>query len=502
MTPTKTEFTELAQNANVIPVYAELLADMETPVSTFAKLDGLAECFLLESAENVDNWGRYSFIGCNPSAVFTLNGKKSVLKFSDSEEIKSESELGIGPLAPLREYIAGRRPADVKGLPRFFGGAVGYFGYECVGLFEKLPEPKGEKIWDDARFALYDDIIVFDNLRHTAKIVACAHTEKFATPEAAYDDAVARVERLSKIFKSARPVKPAREASAKRIRLSSNMPREDFIEMVEKAKDYIKYGEAIQIVPSQKFSAVSDIDPLSAYRALRLINPSPYMFCLKMPDGCLVGSSPETLLRFGDGKAEVRPIAGTRRRGSDENEDMRLADELLSNQKERAEHLMLVDLGRNDLSRFCRSGSVQVGDFMKIERYSHVMHLVSDISGIPREGADAFDALAAAFPAGTLSGAPKIRAMEIINELEPERRGPYGGAVGYLGYGGNMDLAITIRTLQMRGGKVSVQAGAGIVFDSDPESEYEETRMKSRAVSRALEMADGIDTLDVTEAGR
>ena len=221
-----------------------------------------------------------------------------------------------------------------------------------------------------------------------------------------------------------------------------------------------------------------------------------------MPDGCLVGSSPETLLRFGDGKAEVRPIAGTRRRGSDENEDMRLADELLSNQKERAEHLMLVDLGRNDLSRFCRSGSVQVGDFMKIERYSHVMHLVSDISGIPREGADAFDALAAAFPAGTLSGAPKIRAMEIINELEPERRGPYGGAVGYLGYGGNMDLAITIRTLQMRGGKVSVQAGAGIVFDSDPESEYEETRMKSRAVSRALEMADGIDTLDITEAGR
>ena len=208
------------------------------------------------------------------------------------------------------------------------------------------------------------------------------------------------------------------------------------------------------------------------------------------------------MLRFGDGKAEVRPIAGTRRRGSDENEDMRLADELLSNQKERAEHLMLVDLGRNDLSRFCRSGSVQVGDFMKIERYSHVMHLVSDIAGIPREGADAFDALAAAFPAGTLSGAPKIRAMEIINELEPERRGPYGGAVGYLGYGGNMDLAITIRTLQMRGGKVSVQAGAGIVFDSDPESEYEETRMKSRAVSRALEMADGIDNLDITEAGR
>ena len=495
MTPSKSEFMGLARGANVVPVYAELLADTETPVSAFAKFGGSGECFLLESAENVDNWGRYSFIGCNPTAVFTLNGRSSVLRFSDSSEIRSVSEDGLGPLAPLRDYIAGRRCAGVPGLPRFFGGAVGYFGYECVGLFERLPEPKGEREWDDARF------VVFDNLRHTAKLVACAHIDRFASPEAAYEDAVSRVERLSQTFKSPRVPVPESGGAAK-IRLSPNMPRDAFEEMVEKAKDYIRSGEAIQVVPSQKFSAEALVEPLAAYRALRLINPSPYMFCLKTPDGSLVGSSPETLLRFGEGRAEVRPIAGTRRRGRDENEDMRLADDLLSNEKERAEHLMLVDLGRNDLSRFCRAGSVQVGDFMKIERYSHVMHLVSDVSGIVADGADAFDALAAAFPAGTLSGAPKIRAMEIINELEPERRGPYGGAAGYIGFGGNMDLAITIRTLQIRGGRVSVQAGAGIVYDSDPEAEYEETRMKSRAAARALELASQIGSLHISDRER
>lgn len=492
----------MSQNANVIPVYAELLADMETPVSVFAKLDGFDECFLLESAENIDNWGRFSFIGCNPEAVFTLKGKFSTLKFADATEIKSVSEKGLEPLAPLREYLESRKPARLASLPRFFGGAVGYFGYECVGLFENLPEPKGNAVWDDARFAVYNDIIIFDNLRHTAKIVACAHVDKFPSPELAYDDAAKRVERLSAIFRAPRVEKSAPKNLRESIRLKSNMSRDEFVEMVEKAKDYIKYGEAIQIVPSQKFSTTAAVEPLSAYRALRVINPSPYMFYLKTPEGSLVGSSPETLLRFSDGKAEVRPIAGTRRRGADENEDMKLADELLSNEKERAEHLMLVDLGRNDLSRFCRAGSVQVGDFMKIERYSHVMHLVSDVCGIVNDGVDAFDALAAVFPAGTLSGAPKIRAMEIINELEPERRGPYGGAVGYIGFGGNMDLAITIRTLQIRDGIMSVQAGAGIVFDSDPESEFEETRMKSRAVARAIEAATDIDSLDIANLGR
>lgn len=501
MTPNKEQFIKYAATANVVPVYTELLADMETPVSTYSKLEGFDECFLLESAENVDNWGRYSFIGCNAKAVFALNGKKGVLKFADGGTVESSSEDGLGPLAPLREYLAGRKLAGLKSLPRFVGGAVGYFGYECVRLFERLPEPKGERKWDDAHFALYDDIIIFDNLRHTAKIVSCAHIDEHESPAAAYEAAVSRVGKLVKIFKSPRKPEPEHK-SVGEIKMKSNMSQDRFIEMVEKAKDYIRHGEIIQVVPSQKFSTDQEIDPISAYRALRLINPSPYLFCLKMGSRYLVGSSPETLLRFGGGKAELRPIAGTRRRGADENEDMRLADELLSDEKERAEHLMLVDLGRNDLSRFCESGSVQVTDFMSVERYSHVMHLVSDISGEAKRGVDAFDALAAAFPAGTLSGAPKIRAMEIINELEPERRGPYGGAAGYLGYGGNMDLAITIRTLQIGDGVTSVQAGAGIVADSNPQSEFEETKMKARAVAKAIEAADSLDTLDVNNMGK
>ena len=503
MTPDKKQFIEYAKYANVVPVYAELLADMQTPVSVFAKLENAeGDCFLLESAENVDNWGRYSFIGCNPKAVFTLNGFDGRLSFSDGRnDIAASGRDGLAALSPLRNYIASRKIARTNSMPRFFGGAVGYFGYECVRLFERLPEPKGEKLWDDARLAIYDDIIIFDNLRHTAKIVACAHVDEFADPAAAYENAVGRVEKLVGIFRSPLPQLSEKVVPGE-IRLKSNMDREEFCDMVEKAKNYIKEGEIIQVVPSQKFSAKLDISPISAYRALRLINPSPYMFCLKCSDKYLVGSSPETLLRFCDGVAQVRPIAGTRRRGKDDSEDMRLADELLSNEKERAEHLMLVDLGRNDLSRFCEPGSVQAGDFMVVERYSHVMHLVSNVSGRVKKGVDAIDALAAAFPAGTLSGAPKIRAMEIINELEPERRGPYGGAVGYFGYGGNMDVAITIRTLQMCGGTISVQAGAGIVYDSDPEAEYEETRMKARAVAKAIQAAHNLETLDVNNIGR
>ncbi len=501
MKPTLEQFKNYASQSNVVPVYSELLADMETPVSVFSKVRQAQTCFLFESAETVDNWGRYSFIGQSPKAVFSLCGKKSKLTFADGRTVESRSEDGLSPLAPLREYLASRRFAEIEGLPRFAGGAVGYFGYECVGLFEKMPEPKGERKFDDAFFGIYDDLIIFDNLRHTAKIVACANIDEFGSPEAAYRDACARVEKGAELFRSARPAEtPPRDIG--RISFKPNLSRDEFCEIVEKCKEYIKCGEAIQIVPSQKFSTTAPIDPLAAYRALRLINPSPYMFCLKIGEKHIVGSSPETFLRFCDGRAHIRPIAGTRRRGSDENEDIRLASELLADEKERAEHLMLVDLGRNDLSRFCEAGSVQVGDFMAIERYSHVMHLVSDVSGEVSAGVDAFDALAAAFPAGTLSGAPKIRAMEIINELEPERRGCYGGAVGYVGYGGNMDMAITIRTLQICGGVTSVQAGAGVVFDSDAEREYEETLIKSRAVARAIEAAHNLGALDVSEFGR
>ena len=499
MTPKKEQFAKCAESANVIPVYAEILADMETPVSVFSKLEGVGECFLLESAENINNWGRYSFIGCSPRAVFVLNGKKSKLKFADGRFVESESEDGLEPLAPLRNFIKSRKIAEIEGLPRFFGGAVGYFGYECVGLFERLPEPKGERLWDDARLAVYDDIIIFDNLRHSAKIVACSHVDEYGNVDDAYADACARIERLLKVFKRPRAEKRALTSDISGVELKSEMGRDEFCSMVSRAKEYIAQGEIIQVVPSQKFSAKADIRDIDAYRVLRLINPSPYMFCLRFEGRSLVGSSPETLLRFSDGRAQLRPIAGTRRRGADENEDMKLADELLSNEKERAEHLMLVDLGRNDLSRFCEAGSVQVGDFMGIERYSHVMHMVSDVSGQVKSGVDAFDALAAVFPAGTLSGAPKIRAMEIISELEPCRRGPYGGAVGYIGYSGNMDLAITIRTLQMMSGVISVQAGAGIVYESSPEGEYQETIMKARALARAVGAAGKIESLDLSD---
>jgi len=496
MTPNKNQFLKYAQESNVIPVYAELLADMETPVSMFSKVCDSNEAFLLESAENLDNWGRYSFIGFNPKAIFTLNDKKSTLEFSNGKIIESTTTLGLEPLAPIRNYLANKKLANLKPLPRFVGGAVGYFGYECVGLFEKLPEPKGERIWDDARFAIYDDITIFDNVRNTVKLVSCAHIDEFESPEVAYDAAVMRVNEMIEIFKSPRK-QDINTKCSEEIKMKSNVPYDDFIEMVEKSKDYIKNGEIIQVVISQKFSTTQKIDALDAYRALRFINPSPYLFCIKSAEKYLVGSSPETLLRFENGKAQLRPIAGTRKRGLTENEDMKLANDLLSDEKERAEHLMLVDLGRNDLSRFCEAGSVQVRDFMSIERYSHVMHLVSDISGESKKNIDAFDALSSVFPAGTLSGAPKIRAMEIINELETERRGPYGGAAGYLSYGGNMDLAITIRTLQIVDGKTTVQAGAGIVADSNSASEYEETKMKSKALAKALEASGHLDMIDI-----
>lgn len=512
MTPDRTTFKKLAQTHNTVPVYVELVADTETPVSVLMRIADKPDAFLFESAESVDNWGRYSFLGFSPKAVFTLNDGVGVLEFADGRKITGNSDTRLGALAPLREYVNSRKVASLAGLPPFVGGAVGFFGYETVNLFERLPAPKGGKIWDDARLGVYDDIVIFDNLRHTAKIVSCAHVDEFDSPDAAYDAACARIADLRAVFKGPMPekyfgkIRLSRGANAGAGEFAggaadrlfkSNMSEDDFCAMVEKCKQYIYDGEIIQVVPSQRFSAEGDFDPVEVYRALRLINPSPYMFFEKIGDKFLVGSSPETLLRFASGEARVRPIAGTRRRGANAEEDAKLANELLSNEKECAEHLMLVDLGRNDLSRFCVAGSVQVSDFMKVERYSHVMHMVSDVSGQPRDGVDAFEALSSAFPAGTLSGAPKIRAMQIINELEPVRRGPYGGAVGYVGYGGSMDMAITIRTIQFADGAVHVQAGAGIVADSDPEAEFNETKIKARALENAVKASRALDGMDI-----
>lgn len=489
MKPTKSEFNKLAESANVVCVYTELLADMETPVSTFAKVVDKPDVFLLESAESVENWGRYSFIGFEPKAIFKLLDGVATLSFKNGKVETSKSN----PLELLRTYLNSRKIAKNDELPEFVGGAVGYLGYETVNLFERLPSPKTQALWDDAHLGVYDDIILFDNFRHTVKFLACAHIDEYSNADAAYDDACLRVKKLVEIYKA--PRKPLEKCpESLQIKMKSNMPKDDYLAMVEKAKEYIKSGEIIQVVLSQEFESDAKVDILSAYRALRYINPSPYMFCLKGGKNCLVGSSPETLVRFSGGKTYVSPIAGTSKRGKTPNEDMELADKLLSNPKERAEHLMLVDLGRNDISRFCEAGSVQVNEFMTIQRYSHVMHLVSHITGEVKKGTDAFDALKATFPAGTLSGAPKIRAMQIINELEVSRRGPYGGAAGYIAYSGAMDMAITIRTLQIRDGKLSVRAGGGIVYDSDSEMEYEETRAKSGAVAKAIESASKLES--------
>ena len=490
MKPTISEFKKYAETANLVPVYAELLADMDTPLSAFAKVRDRRDSFLLESAENVEKFGRYSFIGLEPSAVFSAKGGSGRLEFADGA--KTVSAPGEPPLKPLRDYLATVRPARLEGLPAFFGGAVGFLSYEAARLFERLPEPKTETAWEDARFGIYDDLMIFDNVRHTVKILTCVHTEAFASPDEAYEAGAARVRELVGMYRARLPEIPVHK-NAEPVRLRSNMQRDEFVAMVRKGKEYIRDGEVIQMVLSQKFVSDTEVDPLAAYRALRYINPSPYMFCFKCDGKYLVGSSPETLVRLEGSGVRVSPIAGTRPRGNTEMRDMELADELLSDEKERAEHLMLVDLGRNDISRFCEPGSVQVESFMEVQRYSHVMHLVSRIRGETKKGADAFDAIAATFPAGTLSGAPKVRAMELINRLEPEARGAYGGAVGYIGYGGDMDLAITIRTLQIENGRLCVQAGAGIVYDSDPETEYEETRSKAGAVARAIAAAANLE---------
>jgi anthranilate synthase component 1 len=430
-------------------------------------------------------WGRYSFIGVQPHSLFTVEGGRGFVE--DVDGAKTELTGPEPGLAALRGVMARTTPVLLPELPRFIGGAVGFLNYETVGEFERLPAPKAPPAGPTACFMLTDTMIVFDNVRHTMKIVAAARPASFPTPKAAYQDAVRRITAIEERLLT--PVDMRPRLTGAKPALASNLSPEQFQGMVRRARDYIVAGDIIQAVLSQRFSGELPADPITLYRALRLINPSPYTFYLKTGDRLLVGSSPEVMVRLTGDRAELRPIAGTRPRGATEQQDRALADELLSDEKERAEHVMLVDLGRNDLGRVAAAGSVQVKDFMTIERYSHVMHIVSTVQATLADGRDAFDLIRATFPAGTLSGAPKIRAMEIIHELEPQPRGAYGGAVGYIGYDGNMDLAITIRTLEIDGHRVAVQAGAGIVYDSDPEKEYQETCHKARGMVRALELA-------------
>ncbi len=471
---TETEYLELAERYDVIPVDRERLADLDTPVTVLQRFKDRANVFLLESMEGGEQWGRYSIIGIDPEPLLTV----------------AHTDGRTGAFAALRETYRGVRVAALPGLPRFFGGIVGFFAYEAAGEFECLPRPKATLDGEPptSRFVRADRLIVFDNLRHTVRLIVCSRPRQDgSTPAAAHAAACRQLDALEAMMRQ--PAAAAKFAEGPPPSFSSNLGQDEFIDRVRRAREYIVAGDVIQVVLSRRFVAHCAIEPFQLYRALRFLNPSPYTFFLKLGDQVLVGSSPEVMVRLSGSRVELRPIAGTRPRGVDEQQDRALADELLSDEKERAEHVMLVDLGRNDLGRVSQAGSVQVDEFMSIERYSHVMHIVSHVRGVLRPEFDALDVVAATFPAGTLSGAPKIRAMQIIHELEPVPRGVYGGAVGYIGYDGNMDLAITIRTLEVSDAGVAVQAGAGIVFDSDPLKEYRETAHKAYGMQQAVALA-------------
>ncbi|UCD70860.1 MAG: anthranilate synthase component I [Syntrophobacterales bacterium] len=485
-------FKELAKKGNLIPIYKEILADMETPVSALLKLRSKPHVFLLESVEGGEKWGRYTFLGSDSHVIFKVKGEDVLIQ--KDGEISSHKHRG-DPMRFLKDLLHIYRPVPLDGLPRFYGGAVGFLGYDMVRYFERLPAEAIEDLMtDDATFLITDTLMIFDNVRHTIKVVACVLTEGRGDLGAVYGEAVNKIDQMIEMLRA--PVEKGEfpgEAGYDATPQSNMMP-ENFNAMVRRAKEYIVSGDVIQVVLSQRFEMENSHDPVDLYRALRYINPSPYLFFLKFEDLTLIGSSPEVMVRIEDGVAELRPIAGTRRRGKNEQEDRSLSDELLQDPKERAEHVMLVDLGRNDLGRIARIGSVQVNQFMVVERYSHVMHLVSHIQAQLSSDKDAFDVLRATFPAGTLTGAPKIRAMEIIDELEPSRRGPYGGAVGYFSFTGNIDFCITIRTMVIKDGKIFVQAGAGIVADSDPEAEYQETLNKAMGMLQAVRMvASGLE---------
>ncbi len=482
-------FRKLASEGNLIPVFRELLADAETPVTMLLKLADRPRVFLLESVEGGEKWGRYSFLGTDPKIVVRI--RKDFVIIEENGEVRQISHNGE-PLGFLEKLLGRRRPVSIEGLPRFYGGAVGFFGYDTVRYFERLPERRQTgNDEDDAVFLVTDTMVIFDNVRHTIKIVSPAVIDENTDIQTAYADAVRKIDEMVEILHS--PVVPERRSSTPAVPTAAFLPeieKQEFLEMVGRAREYIMAGDIIQVVLSQRFHRKTTASPSALYRALRFVNPSPYLFFLKLDETHLIGSSPEVMVRLDDGIAELKPIAGTRRRGRTEQEDRMLADELLQDPKERAEHVMLVDLGRNDLGRIARTGSVQVNQLMAVERYSHVMHLVSLLQAQMQEGKNAYDLLRATFPAGTLSGAPKVRAMEIIAELEPSPRGAYGGAVGYFSYGGNADFCITIRTMLIQNGEVIVQAGAGIVADSDPESEYRETLGKAEGVFQAVRLAE------------
>ncbi len=488
--PSYREFEALANQGNVVPVYEETLMDLETPVSFYNRLRKSGHSFLLESVERSERWARYSFLGTAPEMVFKAWGREVEV----TEGRKKRTWTCDDPLKALAEILDGYQPAaGIPDLP-FTGGALGYVAYDAVDMLHGVSNPvrRAGSGYPDVYFMLVRTLVSFDNLKHTITIIDNVHIDKGKSPQVLYGEAVARIERLRSSLRKSPNTLEARglTGSGESVRYRSNVAPDTFRAMVRQGKEYIAAGDVIQVVLSQRLEAKTQAEPLEIYRALRFTNPSPYMFFLELDDLKIIGSSPEILVRLTNGQIALRPIAGTRPRGKDAREERELEEDLLADPKERAEHIMLVDLGRNDVGRVAKVGSVEVDQLMTIERYSHVMHIVSNIKAELDQGKTTLELFSSCFPAGTVSGAPKIRAMQIISELEPERRGLYAGAVGYLGFNGNLDTCIAIRTITLHNGTAVIQAGAGIVADSDPDTEYQETLNKARGMLKAIELAE------------
>ena len=489
--PTRDAFASLAAQGNVIPVTTDLMADFETPVSAYAKLRAAGPSFLLESVEGGENLSRYSFIGCRPRKVLACGPQTTLVREPGRPDRTVPTPAD--PLKLIEEELRGFRPVTLPGLPRFTGGAVGFIGYEYVTRIEpSVPAAARDELGLPMMyFMLADSLLIFDRAKQTLRLCVNAHVRSPAEAGTAYDAAVSELKELHALLRQPRALAPAPIADVGPVSVPpGNFTRDAFERMVEEGKEFIRSGDIIQFVPSQRFSRPFDRPALDLYRALRTVNPSPYLFILETGDFAIVGASPEVHVRLTDGLVEIRPIAGTRRRGVTPTEDVALEKELLADEKERAEHLMLVDLARNDIGRVCEFGSVTVPEMMVIERYSHVMHIVSQVEGRIAAGRSAYDLMRATFPAGTVSGAPKIRAMQIIAQNEPVQRGFYAGALGYVGYDGNMDTCIMLRTALVKDGRVHIQSGAGVVADSVPAAEYQETISKASALFKAVALAE------------
>ena len=490
--PSKDEFIKLTKKGNLIPVYKEIFADLETPVSAFLKINDNEYSYLLESVEGEEKVARYSFLAAKPSLIFRSKGKR--IEIVDRKKSKIKKFITKeDPISEVKRLMKKIKFVRVRDLPRFCGGLVGYIGYDTVRFFEYIPDKNPDDLaLSDILLLLTNNLIIFDHLNHKIKIISNVYIDRKKSKkniEREYFEATRAIDSLSKKLKEDLSLKSKQKKTVSNIRIQSNFSEGGFKKIVRKAKEYIKKGEIIQTVLSQRLRFKLKIDPFNIYRALRSINPSPYMYYLKFKELTLIGSSPELLVRCEDGIVQTRPIAGTRHRGKDETEDKYLAGELLNDAKEKAEHIMLVDLGRNDLGRVCKEGTVKLSEFMNIEKYSHVMHIVSNVTGKLLKDKDIYDVIRATFPAGTVTGAPKIRAMQIIDELENIRRGPYAGCIGYFSFSGNLDTCITIRTIVIKNDKAFIQAGAGIVADSVPKNEYLETLNKAKALICAVKLS-------------